>query len=280
MIKYDPSRLEPVPFFTAEELSDLHKLSSEYPLEELCGRPRILEERSIDYAYVSSKIEGSTYSKAGVSTLVKYGWTEGGKPLSDALMVLDLNATFLYLMNNAKDLDVCSKTFVKDIHAMTTSHQLRSDEQGLVRKNAVIITGCEYKPLESPIQLEAEFDYLISVMKDIQDPFEQAAYIHCNLAYLQYFADGNKRTSRLMQTAVLAHNNLTPVFMRAEEISNYLKAVIRYYETGDRRFYADLFIRSYRYTIDNLLNRLPEQLEDIAEDEKRLQEARAKRQKR
>lgn len=144
----------------------------------------------------------------------------------------------------------------------------------------MIITGCEYKPLESPIQLEAEFDYLISVMKDIQDPFEQAAYIHCNLAYLQYFADGNKRTSRLMQTAVLAHNNLTPVFMRAEEISNYLKAVIRYYETGDRRFYADLFIRSYRYTIDNLLNRLPEQLEDIAEDEKRLQEARAKRQKR
>lgn len=67
--------------------------------------------------------------------------------------------------------------------------------------------------------------------------------------------------------------------MRAEEISNYLKAVIRYYETGDRRSYADLFIRSYRYTIDNLLNRLPEQLEDIAEDEKRLQEARAKRQK-
>ncbi len=70
MIKYDPSRLEPVPFFAAEEPSDLHKLSSEYPLEELCGRPRILEERSIDYAYVSSKIEGSTYSKAGVSTLL------------------------------------------------------------------------------------------------------------------------------------------------------------------------------------------------------------------
>lgn len=81
MIKYDPSRLEPVPFFTAEELSDLHKLSSEYPLEELCGRPRILEERSIDYAYVSSKIEGSTYSKAGVSTLVKYGWPKAANPL-------------------------------------------------------------------------------------------------------------------------------------------------------------------------------------------------------
>lgn len=280
MIKYEPSRLDPIPFFSADELKTLHRLASEYPLCDLVERPKILEERSIDYAYVSSKIEGSTYSKAGVSTLLKYGWTEGGKPISDALMVLDLNATFLFIMANAQDKDICTKDFVKDIHAMTTSHQLKDDEKGLVRKNAVAITGSKYKPLESPVQLNAEFDYLISVFKTIEDPFEQAAYIHCNLAYLQYFADGNKRTSRLMQTAVLVHHNLVPIFMKADEINNYLKAVICYYETGDRRPYAELFVRSYRYTIDHLLGRSQEQLESIAEDEKRLQEAWAKRRSR
>ena len=277
MIKYEPSRLEPLPFFTAKELETLHHLASEYPLSELLERPRILEERSIDYAYVSSKIEGSTYSKAGVSTLLKYGWTEGGKPLSDALMVLDLNATFLFIMDNAHEKDVCTKEFVKDIHAMTTSHQLKDDEKGLVRKNAVAIVGSKYKPLESPVQLNAEFDYLISVVNTIKDPFEQAAYIHCNLAYLQYFADGNKRTSRLMQTAVLVHNNLIPIFITEDEIQNYLTAVICYYETGDRKPYAELFVRSYQYTIDHLLGRTPEQLQSIAEDEKRLQAAWAMR---
>lgn len=277
MIKYDPSRLDPIPFFSTEELKTLHALSSEYPLSELRDRRSVLEERSIDYAYVSSKIEGSTYSKAGVSTLLKYGWTEGGKPLSDALMVLDLYSTFLYLMANAKDMDVCTKDFVKDIHAKTTEHQLKSDEKGLVRKNAAAITGSEYRPLVSPVQLNAEFDYLIEVLRSIKDPFEQAAYIHCNLAYLQYFADGNKRTSRLMQTAVLVHNDMTPLFLRAEDIQDYLKAVISYYEAGDRRSYADLFVRNYRYTIDNLLGRTAEHLEAIAEDERRLQEAWARR---
>ena len=132
MIRYDPLRLDPTPFFSEEERRTLHSLASEFALEELHNRPRVLEERSIDYAYVSSKIEGCTYSKAGVSTLLKYGWTEGGKPLADALMLLDLNATFLYIMNNAKDLDVCTKSFIKDIHAMTTSHQLKADEKGIV----------------------------------------------------------------------------------------------------------------------------------------------------
>ena len=73
MIKYDHSQLEPISFFTVEELKALHVLSSEYDLSDLFERPRIFEERSIDYAYVSSKIEGSAYSKAGVSTLLKYG---------------------------------------------------------------------------------------------------------------------------------------------------------------------------------------------------------------
>lgn len=273
MIKYDPSRLDPMPFFSSEERLTLHKLAAEYPLDQLCGRPRVLEEKSVDYAYVSSRIEGSTYSKAGVSTLLKYGWTEGGKPLSDALMVLDLNAAFSYIMNNAKDKDVCSKNFVKDVHAMTTEHQLQANARGVVRNNPVAITGCDYRPLESAVQLDAELSYLIEVLQQIEDPFEQAAYIHCNMAYLQYFADGNKRTSRLLQTAVLVHHGITPLFMRAEEIQAYLSAVIRYDETGDRRPYAELFVRSYRYTIDSLLGRTPEQLAAVAEDEKRLQEA-------
>ena len=280
MSSYDPSRLDPVPFFSEEEKAELNALAAEYPLSELIERPRVLEERSIDYAYVSSKIEGSTYSKKGVSTLLKYGWTEGGKPLSDALMVLDINSTFIFIINNAQDQDAASKAFIKDIHANTTAHQLRPHEQGLVRKNPVSIAGSDYKPLESPLQLDAELNYLVDVLKTIADPFEQAAYVHCNLAYLQYFADGNKRTARLMQTAMLVHGGITPVFMRAEEIDNYLNAVIRYYEEGDRRSYAELFLRSYRYTIDSLLGRLPEQLQAIAEDEKRLQEAWKKRKER
>ncbi len=277
MTNYDPSRLDPVRFFTDEELKKLHVLASEYPLSELFEISRILEERSIDYAYVSSKIEGNAYSKKGAAFLLEYGFTEGGKLVSDALMLLDLHAAFLYVMTNAGGKDVCSKDFVKDLHAKTTARELKDKYRGTARSVSSEVTGSSCKPLATPAQLDSEFDYLLSVLKTITDPFEQAVYAHCNLAYLRYFAAGNKRTARLMQAAVLVHHGITPVLMRSEDIAGYLSAVIGYCETGDRRQYAQLFLSTYQHTIDHLLVRSPEQLEAIAEDEKRLQEAWEKR---
>ena len=277
MTRYDPNRLNFTPFFTEKERTRLHALAAEFPLSELTGSTRVLEDKSVDYAYVSSRIEGSTYSRKGVSALLNYDRTEGGKLLSDALMVLDINAAFLYVVNNARDLDVCSKTFIKDLHARTTSRQLRPEEQCVVRNKAVRIAGSDYEPPESPSQLDAEFTYLTEVLKSIDDPFEKAVYAHCSLAYLKYFADGNKRTSRLLQTAILIHHGINPIFLRAEEIENYLHAVVAYYETGDQRPYAELFFRNYEYTINGLLGRLPEQQRQIAEDEERLQAALAER---
>lgn len=277
MTKYDPIRLEAIPFFTTEEKKKLHQLANEYLLQELCDNPRVFEDRSIDYAYVSSKIEGSTYSKVGVSSLLKYGWTEGGKPLSDALMVCDLNRAFLFVMSNAQTEDVLTERFIKDLHSMTTENQLSKRFLGAVRQDKVRIGGSSYEPLESATQLNAEFKYMIETARLIEDPFEQAVYIHCNLAYLQYFTDGNKRTSRLMQTAVMVHHGLTPVFIEEHEIDNYLKAIIAYYEIGDRRSYAELFVRTYQRTIDSLLGRTEEQLQRIREDEERIRQARSLR---
>lgn len=280
MIKYQPNQLEPIPFFTEKERAKLHLLASEYSLNELMDNPRVFEDRSIDYAYVSSKIEGSTYSKVGVSSLLKYGWTEGGKPLSDALMVCDLNRAFLFVMNNAQTEDILTETFIKDLHSITTEHQLSKRFLGSVRQDKVRIGGSNYEPLESAVQLNAEFQYLVETAQSIEDPFEQAVYVHCNLSYLQYFTDGNKRTSRLMQTAVMVHHGLTPIFIEEHEIDNYLKAIIAYYEDGDRRSYAELFVRAYQRTIDNLLGRTEEQLQRIKEDEERIKQAQSLRSRR
>ncbi len=277
MTKYDPTRLDPTPFFTDAERGKLLKLSKEYPLQELLENPRVFEDRSVDYAYVSSKIEGNTYSKVGVSSLLKYGWTEGGKPLSDALMVCDLNRAFLHVMSNSQEIDVLTEDFVKDLHAMTTEHQLQKRFQGAVRQDKVRIGGSHYEPLESPVQLNSELKFLMETARSITDPFEQAVYVHCNLAYLQYFSDGNKRTSRLMQTAVMVHHQLVPIFIEESEIENYLRAVIGYYEHGDRRTYAELFVRAYQRTIDSLLGRTEEQLKKIQEDEERIRQARSRR---
>ena len=80
-----------------------------------------------------------------------------------------------------------------------------------------------------------------------------------------------------MQTAVMVHHQLVPIFIEESEIENYLRAVIGYYEHGDRRTYSELFVRAYQRTIDSLLGRTEEQLKKIQEDEERIRQARSRR---
>ncbi|RLA06796.1 MAG: hypothetical protein DRQ51_08180 [Gammaproteobacteria bacterium] len=39
---------------------------------------------------------------------------------------------------------------------------------------------------------------MFATLKLIKNPFNQAIYLHNNLAYLQYFSDSNKRLARVM----------------------------------------------------------------------------------
>ena len=75
------------------------------------------------------------------------------------------------------------------------------------------------------------------------NPLERAVYIHCNIAKLQPFIDGNKRTSRMMESIVLMNADIVPVYSsRDADILNYRKGLIGFYETGNYSPYADYFL--------------------------------------
>ena len=75
------------------------------------------------------------------------------------------------------------------------------------------------------------------------NPLERAVYIHCNIAKLQPFIDGNKRTSRMMESIALMNANIIPVYSsRDADILNYRKGLIAVYETGNYSPYADYFL--------------------------------------
>jgi Fic family protein len=80
-------------------------------------------------------------------------------------------------------------------------------------------------------------------------------YLHCNLAYLQYFRDGNKRTARLMQTAALTRAQVLPLLFKDTLIGKYQKATLHYYETGEYEPYVDFFKENYELAIFALAGR-------------------------
>lgn len=259
---YQPEYLEYKPIFTSTEKAKLYELSERYSLRNLIENPRQFQESSIEYSFVSSKIEGNAYTLRDTVDLIKFGYTTGSKPFNDALMIKNINQAFDEICNRKHTLyPVLSKPFLCGLHE-TVSHDLLPKERcGVVRKENVSITGSEYIPLSGEALLDAELEELLKVANSINDVFERAVYTHMNLAYLQYFLDGNKRTARLMQTAVLADKGIMPLLLRVEDIIPYQHSVLDYYETGNYASYSKLFMQSYQYTIDLLQGKTDKQIQ-------------------
>jgi len=143
--------------------------------------------------------------------------------------------------------------YLCDLHKVLMAELLPPSQLGLVRAGPVTIGASTYRPLSSSIRLKEEIKVLFSENEKYTDPFERAIHLHCNLAYLQFFQDGNKRTARLMQTAALAQCGITPLFFRDTLIDQYQRATVTYYETGSYEPYIDFFTKNYTLVAAQML---------------------------
>lgn len=246
---YQPSRLFQHEVFNDAELGQLHALAESAPLRELINNPRWKEESAIDFVCTSAQIEGNTYTRAETITLLKMGKT-AGKRYADAVMIMNLRATYDYILENAAKVLVDPLGELTRYHSILMRELLLDSELGAARKTrGVMIGGSEYMPLSGADQLSKQLSLLLDEMGKTKDCFNKSVYAACNLAYLQYFEDGNKRTSRVFQNAILMANDLPPVLFSPDSIADYIDSTLYYYESGDyathRRFTIDAYERSY-----------------------------------
>ena len=66
------------------------------------------------------------------------------------------------------------------------------------------------------------------------------------IPYLQPFADGNKRTSRLLANAVLLAHGYPPLSYRSVDEQAYKGALILFYEQGALANFRDLFLEQLK----------------------------------
>lgn len=241
---------------TTEERAWLLAVAKNYPLDVFLKDNRNFEEAAVDFVYTSAKIEGNTYDRIDTDGLVRMGVTAGGKKHTDALMIVNLKSAFDDVMQ-ADVNTVIDRDYVCNLHKVLMESLLPKKEQGMVRMSAVSIGATEYQPLESFTKLTEEMKTIMQVANRYNDPFERAIYLHCNLAYLQYFKDGNKRTARLTQTAALTQSGILPLFFSASLIEKYKRSVISYYETGEYRAYIDFFKENYLVAMERLIGKEP-----------------------
>lgn len=215
-----------------------------------------IKELAVAWCYYSGKIEGNTYTYVETEALLKDGITSE-KKYEDARMLKNLYNIFigeLDYIHRGKNKEMIDERTLFRIHANISSGLVSNEDSGNYRQRAVAIRGTEYMPPKDNFSIRQEMNRILFEQELISNPLERAVFLHCNIAKTQPFIDGNKRTSRLVESICLMNADIIPVYSASDsDIVAYRKALVDFYETDNYKRYADYF-----------LNRQIERINEIA----------------
>lgn len=212
-----------------------------------------IKDLAVYWSFYSGKIEGNTYSYVETESLLKDDITPL-KSYEDAVMLKNLYNAFISCVNQIKkEGQIAIDSFtIKGLHSMLTDGLLPVPDRGVLRKLPVKVSGTNYVPVSDPFEIEAKFAEIISEQGNYDNPIAKSIFLHCNIARLQPFKDGNKRTSRLVESVALMNSNIIPVRSdKPEDFVNYRNAIVTFYETEDYNPYIN-------FALDTQIKRINE----------------------
>ena len=171
-------------------------------------------------------------------------------------MLKNLYNTFVSEMeyiNKGQNREQIDERTLFRVHRSISSELVSSEESGMLRSRAVRITGTEYVPPKEIREIRVTLNEILFNQELYNNPLEKAVYLHCNIARLQPFIDGNKRTSRMIESIAMMNADLIPVYSAKDaDILHYRKGLISFYETGNYSGYADYFLNRQIERINEL----------------------------
>lgn len=214
-----------------------------------------LKDLAVVWCYYSGKIEGNTYTYVETEALLKDNITSE-KRYEDAKMLKNLYNTFVSEMeyiNKGQNREQIDERTLFRVHRSISSELVSNEESGMLRSRAVRITGTEYVPPKEIREIRIALNEILFNQELYSNPLEKAVYLHCNIARLQPFIDGNKRTSRMIESIAMMNADLIPVYSAKDvDILHYRKGLISFYETGNYSGYADYFLNRQIERINEL----------------------------
>ncbi|MCT9116409.1 Fic family protein [Cupriavidus gilardii] len=241
---YVPNVSTLLPPRLAAALAEEGRMSGQQPAGTYARK--VLEPLLIDLSWASSRLEGNRYSLLATEQLFKSGITDGDL---DAVMLLNHKAAIEFMVDAVPEYGLTT-VLVRNVHAILM-RDLLADASGLggIRRKVVNITDTTYLPAQVPNLLEEMLGQIIEKARSIKNPVEASFFLWVNLAYLQPFEDGNKRTSRLSANIPLMLYNCAPLSFLDIEVRDYAWAMMGVYEHRNVALAADLFEWAYRRSI-------------------------------
>jgi len=207
----------------------------------------IAERSRADFVYNTAALEGNPFTFPEVQTLIE-GITVGGHKITDAEQVLRLNQALSYVIGLVKNMafEFSAKT-AKEIQGIVAKNEALT--YGMFRDGAVFIAGSDYTvpPAE---HLEAIFSTGKTALDTLNDPIQKAFLVFLWGSLMQFFYDGNKRTSRFLCNGILLSAGYPPMMITKQEQLAYNQVMTEFYNTQDGTNALIWFYDRYRERIE------------------------------
>lgn len=208
---------------------------------------KVLEQLLIDLSWHSSRLEGNRVSLLDTKELFEQGRGDNTDP--DITMLLNHKEAIQFMVDAAPEQGI-TVPVIRNLHALLMQGLLSDPlATGAIRRRIVTIEGSVYYPTNVPTLLEQMLEEIVSRARLIKNPIEGALFLWVNLAYLQPFEDGNKRTSRLAANLPLLLYNCAPLSFDVDR-SDYASAMLGVYEQRSVALAVELFEATYRRSIE------------------------------
>lgn len=252
--RFDESLLGPEPGLSLAQAQRLTRIQALVP--ELDAQ--FLASFVVDLSWGSSVLEGSTYSMLDTEALLMYGQRHPDKPTADAVLALNhRQAAQALWANPGLTLDnVCQW------HALLTSdhgledvgesdHFLPEHQRGKPREYEEVNLGSSayLPPFRPGTGYIAKSLGRILEQANALHPVQAAVYLMSRLPYLQAFANGNKRTSRLAANALLVSQGWSPISFADMDKASYIRGMAAFYELGLVDVLAQVLVQGYIQSI-------------------------------
>ncbi|NLR62235.1 cell filamentation protein Fic [Chitinophaga polysaccharea] len=205
------------------------------------------ERLAIDLSWKSSQIEGNTYSLLETERLLKEKETAEGKPKDDATMLLNHKEALNFIIEHPDYVVPLTTSRLEDIHSILT-RDLGVNRN--IRSGRVGITGTNYRPLDNEHQIREALDDMCKLINAKENVFEKALLALVLLSYIQAFADGNKRTARIISNAILIAHQYCPLSFRTVDSVDYKKAMLIFYEQNNISAFKKIFIEQFEFAVN------------------------------
>lgn len=205
-----------------------------------------LERLAIDLSWKSSQIEGNTYSLLETERLLKEKETAAGKTREEATMLLNHKEAIDFIVEHPDYLNPLTVSKIEDIHSILIK-ELGVDKN--IRKRRVGISGTNYRPLDNEFQIFEALSEMCELLNTKENVFEKSLLLLLLISYIQPFADGNKRTARIVSNAMLISSNYCPISFRTVDSVEYKKAMLLFYEQNNISSFKKIFIEQFQFAV-------------------------------